>query len=119
MSELALVDVFEQMPDSRRKQGRRHSLQWCLAWFSQAVAARNRGFLSMGTGSKVRLEETVGCRGFAILQYHQAHLAGTRSAGVFSSVGTFFVGIRPVAAETVGLDGKVLRGSVSTGRGSP
>ncbi|PSP22227.1 MAG: hypothetical protein BRC52_04735 [Cyanobacteria bacterium SW_5_48_44] len=48
MSELALVDVFEQMPDSRRKQGTRHSLQWCLAWFSQAVAARNRGFLSMG-----------------------------------------------------------------------
>ena len=39
MSELALVDVFEPMPDSRRKPGRRHSLQWCLAWFSQAVAA--------------------------------------------------------------------------------
>ena len=93
MSELALVDVFEPMPDSRRKPGRRHSLQWCLAWFSQAVAPEIGASFPWGTGSKVRLEETVGCRGFAILQYHQAHLAGTRSAGVFSSVGTFFLAL--------------------------
>ncbi|PSO78312.1 MAG: hypothetical protein BRC44_11360 [Cyanobacteria bacterium QS_4_48_99] len=61
MSELALVDVFEPMPDSRRKPG---EIGASFPW---------------GTGSKVRLEETVGCRGFAILQYHQAHLAGTRA----------------------------------------
>ena len=48
MSEIALLDVFEGMPDNRRKQGKRHSLPLCLALFTLAVAAGNQGFLAMG-----------------------------------------------------------------------
>ena len=36
------------MPDHRRKQGRRHSLSLCLALFTIAVLAGNRGFISIG-----------------------------------------------------------------------
>ena len=31
MAEIALVSVFAGLPDSRRKQGRRHPLPLCLA----------------------------------------------------------------------------------------
>jgi hypothetical protein len=47
MSEIALLDVFEGMPDTRRRQGKRHSLQLCLALFTLAVAAGSRGFLAI------------------------------------------------------------------------
>ena len=48
MPEIALVDVFTGLPDRRRKQGQRHSLQLCLALFTLAVAAGNQGFLAIG-----------------------------------------------------------------------
>ncbi|ELR96488.1 transposase family protein [Gloeocapsa sp. PCC 73106] len=46
MSEIAILKAFEGMPDERRKQGTRHSLQLCLALFTLAVAAGNHGFLA-------------------------------------------------------------------------
>ncbi len=48
MAEIALVEVFTGLPDRRRKQGQRHSLQLCLALFTLAVAAGNQGFLALG-----------------------------------------------------------------------
>lgn len=48
MSEIALLDVFEGTADGRRKQGTRHSLPLCLALFTLAVTAGNRGFLAIG-----------------------------------------------------------------------
>ena len=48
MSQIALLDVFEGMPDCRRKQGKRHSLPLCLALFTLAVVAGNQGFLAIG-----------------------------------------------------------------------
>jgi hypothetical protein len=44
MSEIALIKAFEGMPDGRRGQGKRHSLQLCLALFTLAIAAGNQGF---------------------------------------------------------------------------
>ena len=37
MSEIAILNVFEGIPDYRRKQGRRHSQALCLALFTLAV----------------------------------------------------------------------------------
>jgi hypothetical protein len=48
MSEIAILEAFAGMPDQRRKQGTRHSLQLCLALFTLAVSAGNQGFLAMG-----------------------------------------------------------------------
>lgn len=39
MTEIAILKAFEGMPDNRRKQGTRHSLQLCLALFTLAIAA--------------------------------------------------------------------------------
>ena len=45
------------MPDHRRKQGTRHSLQLCLALFTLAVTAANQGFLAIGDWLKSYNEE--------------------------------------------------------------
>ena len=48
MAEIALVSIFADLPDRRRKQGKRHPLPLCLALFTLAVAAGNRGFIAIG-----------------------------------------------------------------------
>ncbi|HHP7232617.1 MAG TPA: transposase family protein [Xenococcaceae cyanobacterium] len=48
MSEIAILEAFSGMPDHRRKQGTRHSLELCLALFTLAVTAGNQGFLAIG-----------------------------------------------------------------------
>jgi hypothetical protein len=48
MNDIAILEAFSGMPDHRRKQGRRHSLQLCLALFTLAVVAGNQGFLAIG-----------------------------------------------------------------------
>ncbi|MEB3340363.1 transposase family protein [Okeania sp.] len=57
MSKVAIFKAFEEMPDSRRKQGTRHSLQLCLALFTLAVAAVNQGFLAIGDWLKYHHQE--------------------------------------------------------------
>ncbi|WP_218080259.1 transposase family protein [Anthocerotibacter panamensis] len=51
MNHLAMLDAFADFDDVRRKQGTRHSLSVCLALFTLAVAAGNKGFNAMGDGS--------------------------------------------------------------------
>ncbi len=48
MSQTAIMDAFVELPDSRRRAGRRHDQSLCLALFTLAVAAGNRGFLAIG-----------------------------------------------------------------------
>jgi DDE_Tnp_1-associated len=48
MSEITILETFEGMPDGRRGQGKRHSLQLCLALFTLAVASGNQGFEAIG-----------------------------------------------------------------------
>ena len=48
MQQAAIIEVFTDVPDSRRKAGQRHSVSLCLALFTLAVAAGNRGFLAIG-----------------------------------------------------------------------
>ena len=43
MSEIAILKALEGMPSQRRGQGKRQSLQLCLALFTLAVAAGNQG----------------------------------------------------------------------------
>ncbi len=48
MSELSILDAFAELPDTRRTAGQRHTQSLCLALFTLAVAAGNRGFLAIG-----------------------------------------------------------------------
>jgi len=48
MSEIAILEVFRDPIDLRRKHGKRHSIPLCLALLTLAIAAGNRGFLAMG-----------------------------------------------------------------------
>ncbi len=48
MSSLAIVDAFSDLPDVRRTAGLRHHQALCLALFTLAIAAGNRGFLAIG-----------------------------------------------------------------------
>ena len=48
MQQAAILEAFTDVPDPRRKAGQRHSVSLCLALFTLAVAAGNRGFLAIG-----------------------------------------------------------------------
>ncbi|MEL6439373.1 MAG: transposase family protein [Cyanobacteria bacterium J06621_8] len=57
MSEIAIVEAFSGMPERRRKQRTRHSIELCVALFALAVTAGNRGFLAIGDWLKLYNEE--------------------------------------------------------------
>ena len=48
MHQVAILEAFADMPDPRRGQGKRHAVALCLAIFTLAVVAGNRGFLAIG-----------------------------------------------------------------------
>ena len=49
MSQLAIVEAFSDLADTRRSAGKRHKQALCFALFTLAVAAGNRGFLAIGS----------------------------------------------------------------------
>jgi hypothetical protein len=59
MSQLAIVEAFSELTDTRRTAGMRHQQAFCLALFTLAVAAGNRGFLAIGDWLKAYQTELV------------------------------------------------------------
>ena len=43
MPQQSIINAFVELPDPRRRAGRRHDKTLCLALFTLAVAAGNRG----------------------------------------------------------------------------
>jgi hypothetical protein len=115
MSELAIVEAFAELEDTRRNAGQRHSQALCLALFTLAVAAGNRGFLAIGDWLSAYHDELV-----ALFSPPKGRLPSysTIRRTLFrigyepyvACVSGFFK-IKPVAGETIAADGKVLRGS--------
>lgn len=115
MSEITIVDAFADLTDTRRTAGQRHTQALCLALFTLAVTAGNRGFLAIGDWLKAYHDELV--------------VLFTPSKGRLPSYSTIrrtllrldyrdysaclsrFFGIQPLPRETIATDGKVLRGS--------
>lgn len=113
MSQIALLDVFEGMPDDRRKQGKRHSLQLCLTLFTLAVAAGNQGFLAIGDWLKSYnqpLKKLFGVKRLPSYSTIRRALLGVDYEDYSCRLASFFE-ITPIKGETLALDGKVLRGS--------
>jgi hypothetical protein len=45
MSEIEIVKAFSGLKDKRRRAGLRHNLPLCIALFTLAITAGNKGFL--------------------------------------------------------------------------
>ncbi len=115
MSQIAIIEAFAGLEDPRRRAGQRHTLPLCLALFTLAIAAGNKGFLAIGDWissyqyalidlfkpPKNRLPS------YSTIRRALLHL---NYAEYSCSLARFFE-VQPLTGETIGLDGKVLRGS--------
>ena len=113
MTEIAILKAFEGMPDYRRKQGTRHSLQLCLALFTLAVAAGNQGFLAIGDWLKYHHDELKDLFGVERIPSYSAIrriLLRVDYLDYAARLAKFF-GVKPEIGETISLDGKTLKGS--------
>lgn len=112
---LEIIKAFVDLPDIRKSSGKRHQMTLCLALFTLAVTAGNRGFLAIGDWLKCYRSELIALfnppkqllpsystirRVLLQLDYAQYSAALAR-----------FFGIEPLPGETLAVDGKVLRGS--------
>jgi DDE_Tnp_1-associated len=59
MTRIAIVEAFSDLIDTRRSAGKRHQQALCLAMFTIAVAAGNKGFLAIGDWLKTYQTELV------------------------------------------------------------
>ncbi len=113
MSEIAILEVFRDLPDRRRKQGKRHSIPLCLALFTLAVAAGNQGFLAMGDwlkSYKQQLQELFCVDRIPSYSTIRRTLLAIDYKDYSARLAQFFE-IEPIPGETLALDGKKLRGS--------
>jgi hypothetical protein len=115
MSQLAIVEAFSDLTDTRRSAGKRHQQALCFALFTLAVAAGNRGFLAIEDWLKAYHIDLV-----ALFQPDKGRLPShstirrallrTEYQAYAACLACFF-SIQPLPGETIAMDGKVLRGS--------
>ena len=120
---IEILEAFADIPDVRNASGKRHQMALCLALFTLAVAAGNRGFLSIGdwlesyhhslielfNPPKHRLPSYSTIRRVLLkLDYQDYSEALAR-----------FFKVEPLPGETLAMDGKVLRGSYQLERDNP
>jgi DDE_Tnp_1-associated len=115
MAQLAIVEAFADLSDHRRTAGQRHAQTLCLALFTLAVAAGNRGFLAIGDWLKAYHDELV-----VLFEPPKGRLPSYSTIRrillqveyrSYSACLSRFFGIQPLPGETIATDGKVLRGS--------
>lgn len=123
MSTVAIVDAFADLPDPRRTAGQRHTQALCLALFTLAVAAGNRGFLAIGDWLKAYDNELV-----ALFSPPKSRLPSYSTIRrvllrldyrSYSATLARFLEIQPLPGETIATDGKVLRGSYEANSDDP
>lgn len=115
MTQLAIVEAFSELPDTRRTAGQRHSQALCLALFTLAVAAGNQGFLAIGDWLKAYQEELVELfkppkgrlPSYSTIRRTLLRIDYQIYAGCLSK----FFEIEALPGETIAVDGKFLRGS--------
>lgn len=112
---IEILEAFAELPDVRQASGKRHQMTLCLALFTLAVTAGNRGFLAIGdwlhsyrqdllelfNPPKQRLPSYSTIRRVLLQVDYQAYSAALAR----------FFGVDPLPGETLAVDGKVLRGS--------
>ncbi len=112
---IELLEAFADLPDVRRAAGKRHHMALCLALFTLAVTAGNRGFIAIGDWLKSYRSELI-----ALFKPPKQRLPSYSTIrrvllnldySDYSAALAQFFGIEPLPGETLAVDGKVLRGS--------
>lgn len=115
MYQIAILEAFAGLEDPRRRAGQRHTLALCLALFTLAIAAGNRGFLAIGdwiTSYREQLIELLKPPKNRLPSYSTVRRALLHiNYSQYSACLAKFFDVQPDAGETIGLDGKVLKGS--------
>lgn len=115
MPPVAIVEAFADLPDTRRTAGQRHQQALCLALFTLAVAAGNRGFLAIGDWLRGDHNELVALfqppkdrlPSYSTIRRALLRLNYREDSACLSR----FFAIQPLPGETIATDRKVLRGS--------
>lgn len=115
MCQIAILEAFARLEDPRRRAGQRHTLPMCLALFTLAIAAGNRGFLAIGDWITSYREQLIDLLkppknrlpSYSTLRRALLHINEEQ----YSTCLAKFFDVQPKCGETLGLDGKVLRGS--------
>lgn len=123
MSDLAIIEAFADLRDTRRTAGQRHTQALCLALFTLAVAAGNRGFLAIGDWLRAYHDELVSLfqptkgrlPSYSTIRRTLLRIEYERYSACLSR----FFDIQPLPGETIATDGKVLRGSYEVDNGDP
>lgn len=123
MRQFAICQVFEKLPDPRRREGQRHSLPLCLTIFTMAVVAGNRGFLAIDDWIKANAEalielfdlEKERLPSYSTLRRLLLQLDYQQYAACLAE----FLKVEPLPGETIALDGKVLKGSYCVQHNNP
>lgn len=123
MKELGIIEVFRKLPDTRRRAGQRHEQAICLALFTMAVTAGNKGFLGIGDWLKAYHNELVEL--FAPKKGRLPSYSTIRRALLridyqdYSDCLSRLFRVEPKKGETIAMDGKVLRGSYENSNDNP
>jgi len=112
---IEILEAFAELPDVRHSSGKRHQMALCLALFTLAVTAGNRGFIAIGDWLKSYQRELI------VLFHPPKHRLPSYSTirrvlltldyQTYSAALARFFDVEPLPGETLALDGKVLRGS--------
>jgi hypothetical protein len=112
---IEILKAFADLPDVRKASGKRHPMALCLALFTLAVTAGNRGFISIGDWLKCYRSELI-----ALFNPPKLRLPSYSTIrrvllklnySEYSAALSRFFGIEPLPGETLAVDGKILRGS--------
>jgi hypothetical protein len=112
---IEILAAFADIPDRRRAGGKRHQIALCLALFTLAITAGNRGFLAIGDWLKVYQTELIELfnppkgrlPSYSTIRRVLLSLDYQQYAAALAN----FFEIKPLPGETLAVDGKVLRGS--------
>lgn len=120
---IEILEAFAELPDVRKASGKRHQMALCLALFTLAVAAGNRGFLAIGDWLRCYQSELIGL--FNPPKHRLPSYSTIRRVllrldySQYSAALARFFDIEPLPGETLAVDGKVLRGSYQLERDNP
>lgn len=120
---IEILEAFAELSDARRAAGKRHQVPLCLALFTLAVVAGNRGFLALGDWLNSHRQELIALFGppkDRLPSYSTIRrVLIAQDYKQYAACLAKFFGIQPRRGETLALDGKVLRGSYQLEKDNP